>query len=81
MEGRGNERPRLIESLALVPASRPQDGLCAAGAPSHAALFQSLRHERLAGGLDDAGADHEAPLAQLGVAHATAMFSEVRARV
>lgn len=60
VERRGDESPRLIEALALVPAARREDGLRAHHAPAHPALFQPLRDQRLARRLDDTGADHEA---------------------
>jgi hypothetical protein len=54
-EGRGDERPGFVEALALIPAAQREDRLSAASVPPHAALFESLRDERLAGGLDEAG--------------------------
>ena len=45
-------------------------------APSHAGPLHSLRNERLVGGFDNAGADGDAPVAEVAVSHALAVLAE-----
>jgi hypothetical protein len=52
--GRSQKTHRFIESVALDPAARSQNRLGAVIAPSHAAEFQTLTNDGLAGSLDNA---------------------------
>lgn len=45
------------------------DGVGAADSPEHAGLFESRTDRGFASGFDDAGADEQMLLAELGVAH------------
>src|SRR6185295_18619007 len=77
MERRSHQRPGLVEALALIPAARGEDGLRTGLAPAHAAVLEPLGHERLAGSLDHAGADHEALLFEGRVVHPSTVAPEV----
>ena len=50
--------PGFVEASALVPVAGGEDGL-RAEPPAHPAELDALRDQRLAGGLDETGADHE----------------------
>ena len=76
--GGRDEGPRFVESVALIPSAHREDRLRAVRPPSHSAQLETLSDERLARGLDDAAADHEALALPHGVAHAVLVLTKVR---
>ena len=75
--GLGEQCPRLVEARTLQQCAQRQDGLPTGAAPSHSGALEPLRDQRLAGGLDDAGADGQITGLGVGVAHAMAVAPEV----
>ena len=58
-------------------APERQDCIGAAHGPEHAGLFETLSDDRLAAGLDNAGANEQVLLAELRIVHACGVGGEV----
>jgi len=59
-------------------AAQGEDRGGAGDVPAHAGQFQALTDEGIAAGLDDAGANEQGVLAEVGVAHPVSIGLEVR---
>ena len=60
-----------------MAATEGEDGVGAVDRPEHAGLFETRTDDGFATGFDDAGANEEVLLAELGIAHAFGMGFKV----
>src|SRR5258706_515158 len=69
--------PVVFEAAIKMGAAEGEDGVGAADGPEHTGLFEAMADDGFAAGLDDAGADEQMLLAELGIVHPSGVGGEV----